>query len=178
MPLDPEACLWIAVRDALRTGMRLSPQECDIEIDEHVPPVVGHRYLMVMPGSAVPGKYESTTGSTTHRIYTVRVGILLRVTSVAYDRTREVLHVVPKSISELTGAVIGAVAKNEALRNAANSLIEGLPECNGFKTALRFAGQDAPREVSGEYFRASREEERAGFLRVVTFGGAEYLRNL
>ena len=168
-----EKSLLLATQNRLRTICGYTDPQCQIEYDEQAPAVTGDTYVIVMTGGWSPGPRHRTCGGVNDLLYAIDVGVVKRVSSVPRDRLRNVFFRNLSGLTEEIDKIYEAIDFEYDLINAASALITAETESTeGFVEALKFTGMDRrPRIVPGELFGAP-NNEAAGLMRVINFGGA------
>jgi len=171
-----ETALLLATRNQIIKHCGYKEHECDIELDETVPCIVGDVYCLVLPGVWRPGPRNNASGGVLDEEFDVSITVILRACKTPRDRRRNML------ISNLDGLnvrlrdILSKVGNfSYELMNEANSL---LPAGGGtFVEPLRFRGMSRPMMVSGDVFKAASTEMQAGIKRALLLGGARRIQS-
>lgn len=168
-----EKALLIGVRDRLRQQCGYTPETCQVEHDEMVPPTTGDLYIAVLSAGFVAGPRHRTSGGIHDFVYAVDVVIVRRITAVPHDRTRDAYLNNFGSLAEESDKVIHAVDFKYPVLDLANACLAGSPESEQpFIEPLKFQSVERrPRIVPGEEF-AGTQDKRAGLARTISFIGA------
>jgi hypothetical protein len=168
-----EKALLLAARDQLRSVGGYKEHECDIELDDMAPAIVGETYVLVTTGGITPGKYQNTAGTVADLLYAVDVTVVKRAKHVPRDRQRNVFLDNLSGFDAEFAKVFSALDWSYAVNAAANELLlqEAAVE-ERFVEPLRFASMDRkPRPANPDFFAAS-GNQAAGLMRTISFGGA------
>ena len=171
-----ESALVRAVRDRIRLHAEFENRQVEVELDEHIPPLAGDVYVLVMPGGVEPGPSHPTNQGAIDKLYGVDVAIALRAPRVPTDRRRSLFIALSSSFEIYQAAVELQVDFKYPVLDAANALI--LAESGstqGFIEALKFAGVGPFRLIDANTYQASAGEPVAAVMRTIRFRGARRL---
>jgi hypothetical protein len=173
--------LMLAVRNHLRTTLKLKDAECDLTPPNgQPPPLCGQHYYAVHEGKIDP----PTSYSDFDEVYSVSVTVTVRLRGSPWDRTAQnVLYGDDKSLDRRARAVAAAVHQDtidNRIINAANALPELLPPAEGYSVQgfyepLRYQGMDTAHLVGPDWFSADPGKAGApdcGYRKTVRFTGA------
>lgn len=172
-----EIALLTGVRDHLRTALTLTAAQCEVEIDELPPAVVGDLYVIVMPGGWDAGPRNSEAGGVLDETYGVEITVVLRAPKYPRDRRRVQMLDSVSGINAKIDAVRAAMHFKSGVMSTVNALITNSSE--KFVEWLKFSSVERkPRVVGGEYFASNANEDAAGLARTVSFIGARRIQSV
>jgi len=179
--IDTETALLLAVRNILRDRLKLTNDECEIELDEEVPETVGESYTAVIPDGVTPGPAQDPSGGVLDEIYAVRVSVIMRNRLLPADKIREMFLYTSNALNRRIEDVRSIIDFQYDVQNMANLLIrEGGDTLQGFIEPLRFTSRDdRPRIADPLVFRArtsGSSKAPVGLIRSISFGGARRMR--
>lgn len=169
-----EEAILQGVRDAIRTKCGYSAGQCDVELDEFPPAMVGEVYVTVQPQLWTGTGSNETSGGTLDEMFGCRVSVILRAMQVPKDRTRTLLLNNLGGLNHRLRKIIAAIHFQYDVMNMINGYITDSSE--KLIKPLVFGGCDArPRVVNADSF-SSGQGPAAGFVRAVIFGKARRIQ--
>jgi hypothetical protein len=173
-----ERALLTAIRNRLRSELDYAPEACEIEFDEEIPPVVGDRYVAVLPGGVNAGPYQGARGYLLDLVHSVDVAVYFRIRAVPRDRRRDVFLSHTQNLTDEVERIIGQIDRSYDLLNAANVLLADDGETQGFCEPLRFSRIDGRPRLAGPDVFAASGKDAVGLVRTVSFTGARLVRQV
>ena len=179
----------LATRDQLKLaigtypngGLALGQKECEVMFDGEPPPRCGKRFFSVHRGGR-----ENQARHSLDELYAVFVTITLRVNEPFDALGTNLIEKAQQGMDDLVDSVRDIVHMNYTLMAAANATIlavataGNVPLVYGFSEPLMFQGDDAPRIVGPDWFKAQVETTQApiGIAQTLRFGQARRLQPL
>ncbi|TWU22455.1 hypothetical protein Pla52o_35110 [Novipirellula galeiformis] len=179
--IEAETALLEAVRDTLRTKLKLNESQCDVELDdETVPAISSAKHFSVSSAGLVAGKHHARSGGAIDLLLSVRVVVYHRMGDVPRDRRRSVLLERTRGLNADLTAVMDAIDFRYEPMNLATSNISTLGSREGFLEPLKFDSADTkPQPVFKDPYDAASSTAKGdptlAIRRGVKFSGARFV---
>lgn len=180
--LVAETALLLAIRNTLRSSLTLRSNQCDVELDDQLPPVAEELYFTVAAAGCSPGPRHSSSGGVWDLYINVRVSVYQRCTHVARDRKTDLFLDLVTGLNARLDSVIRLIDNSYALTADAKALLTGTTAAAGeFPEPFRTFQPDTNfRTVAIEPYSAAQmgampADPVVGLMRGVTFNRARFM---
>lgn len=172
-----------AVRDELRSGMKLAESICDTRLPPGEPPVwSGSEYFAVWGSDWSAGEYTAESDDTFDEVFAVTITITKRIGDIPLDvLPGEVLHRTKLGLESTARKVIQTTIRGRfSICSRAQAILldrQSTATIQGFVEPIRFLGVDPPSLVGPDWFGAE-EGGDAGLIMNVRLGNARRIQKL
>ena len=173
----------LAVRDQLLNVLSLTADSCETMFDGQPKPSCGELFVSVHPGSWTPspsGDYDLDER------FSVCVTVTMRLGAVPQDRWGpNLLDLINTGLEAVLRQIIGAIHKQESVRNAANTVYGLTPPLAGFCEDIELVDGGRPDPKGPDWFSAEADPAdmatvfaHSGVAQTLTFGKARRVQQI